>query len=164
MRNQSSHSRTDWTHSFSTSEVRRQRHQVLEMCAPSAKTLGGGRRERSIAQILRNPLFSPQPRSKHRLEDRKRMQEGTRGFQEHQQLHQPPSCNGHHLRVPVEPQEGPKQYNQTGFSFFVISVIFSGVVRSCSLHCHLSSSPQVSPCRGILLCQGYCPSANRCVP
>lgn len=80
MRNQSSHFRTDWTHSFSTSEVRRQRHQVLETCAPSAKSLGGGRRERSIAQILRNPLFSPQPRSKHRLEDRKRMQEGAGGY------------------------------------------------------------------------------------
>lgn len=48
------------------------------------------------------------------------MQEGTRGLQEQQQLHQPPSCNGHHLQVPVEPQEEPKQYNQIVLGFFCV--------------------------------------------
>lgn len=118
MQNQSSHFRTDWTHSFSTSEVRRQRHRVLETCAPSAKTWGVAEGRKALHRSYETPLFSPQPRSTHRLEDRKRMQEGTRGLQEQQQLHQPPSCNGHHLQVPVQPPRRAQAVEPNRFFFF----------------------------------------------
>lgn len=151
MRNQSSHFRTDWTHSFSTSEVRRQRHRVLETCAPSAKTWGVAEGRK----VLHRSYETPSSHHSHAVriswktgKECRRVHEGFRSTSSSISRCSR-SCNGHHLQVPVEPQEEPKQYNQVVLFFFCVCDF--GYFLRCCPFLLTSLPPLKQPSEGLTL-------------